>query len=170
MLLKKNFLLLVGPLTKLFRAYLAISYVPINWRTSRVAFITKCGKVGHSVAKNYRLITLVSVLLKTLEKVVNSKMDEDLTAFSLVISQHAYQRGKSSETALQGVVSYFEAGVIMATLIDVGAFNNTLYDASDSSARDNEINGIIRMWLEEYLKHRHIVLKHGFSKLSVKVK
>ena len=74
---------MVGLLTKLFRACLAIGYVPISWRTSRVALIPKSGKVGH--AKDYRPITLMSFLLKTLEKVVNRKMDEELAAFPALI-------------------------------------------------------------------------------------
>ena len=33
----------------------------------------------------------------------------------------------------------------------------------------NGINGTIRIWLGEYLKHRYVVLEHGFLKLSGKV-
>ena len=54
------------------------------------------------LAKDYRPITLMSFLLKALEKVVNRKMDEELTAFSLLITQHTYQRGNSTEMALHG--------------------------------------------------------------------
>ena len=109
--------------------------------------------------KDYRPITLMS---KTLEKVVNRKMDEVLAAFPLSVSQHAYQRGKSAETALHGVV--------MATLIDiVGAFSNSPHVAIDNGARDHGINGTIRLWLGEYLKHRYVVSEHGFLKISGKV-
>ena len=84
---------MVGHLTKLFRVCLVISYLLISWRTSRVASILKGGKVGHSVAKDYRPIILMSFILKTLEKLVNRKRDEDLAAFPLAISQHAYRNG-----------------------------------------------------------------------------
>ena len=98
-----------------------------------------------------------------------------MAAFPLAVSQNAYQREKSTETALHEVFSYIEAGMVtygavMATLIDIlGAFNNTPHDAIDNGARDHGINGTIRLWLGEYLKHRYVVSEHGFSNLSGKV-
>ena len=62
-LLQKGFDVLEMPLTKIFRACIALGYVPVAWRMSRVAFIPKGGRVGHSVPKDYRPITLLSFMV-----------------------------------------------------------------------------------------------------------
>ena len=52
-LLQKGLGLLLEPLTKIFRACLAIGFVPGAWKTAKVVFIPKVGRVGHSTPKDY---------------------------------------------------------------------------------------------------------------------
>ena len=46
---------LVGPLTKIFRASIALRYVPMVWKTTEVVFIPNSGKNGHIYAKGLDL-------------------------------------------------------------------------------------------------------------------
>ena len=99
------------PLTKVFRACIALGYVPVTWRMSRVAFIPKGGRVGHSVPKDYRPVTLMSFMVKALERLVDRLMEEQLQENPLSDTQHAYRKGRSTDTALHRVVDFIETGM-----------------------------------------------------------
>ena len=64
-LLKKGLEDLRRPLTKLFRASINQA-----WKSSRVAFLAKPGRVGYTAAKGFRPISLTSFILTVLEKLV----------------------------------------------------------------------------------------------------
>jgi hypothetical protein len=51
---------------------LALSYTPSAWKLARVVFIPKAGRTSYSSAKDFRLISLTSFLLKTLEKLIDA--------------------------------------------------------------------------------------------------
>jgi hypothetical protein len=75
----------------------------------RVIFIPKPGRTLYELAKSFRPISQTSFLLKTMEKLVDQSIRMGpLKRFPLVRSQHAYQRGGSSETALHDLVSRIE--------------------------------------------------------------
>jgi hypothetical protein len=46
-------------------------FIPTVWREVNVIFIPKPGKLDYTEAKAYRLISLSSFLLKTMEKLVD---------------------------------------------------------------------------------------------------
>ena len=96
-------------LCSIFRVFLALGFIPTAWRNARVTFIPKPGKPSYTEAKAYRPICLSSILLKTLERLVDRHiMDDVLGRNALHINQHAYQSGKSTDTALNSVVSTIE--------------------------------------------------------------
>jgi hypothetical protein len=70
-LLQEGLKYLVGPLTKIFGASIALRYVPQAWKITKVVFITKPGNNGHICAKDFRPNSLTSFLLKTLERLVD---------------------------------------------------------------------------------------------------
>ncbi|XP_043661532.1 uncharacterized protein LOC122625503 [Drosophila teissieri] len=61
----------------IFTARLSTGYIPIQWRTSRIVFLPKGGKCSHMSPKDYRLISLTSFLLKTLEKLLDIYIRND---------------------------------------------------------------------------------------------
>ena len=74
-----------------------------------MTFIPKPGKPSYTEAKAYRPICLSSFLLKTLERLVDRHIRDDLLGKNpLHINQHAYQSGKSTDTALNSVISTIE--------------------------------------------------------------
>lgn len=174
-LLQKGLEALEVPLTKIFRTCIAQGYVPVKWRVSRVAFIPKGGRVGHSVPKDYRPISLMSFLVKTLERLVDRLMEEQLQKSPLSDAQHAYRKGRSTDTALHRVVKCIETGMrgrgaVMAVFIDiVGAFNCTPYHAIAEGARRHGISESIIRWLKMLLTKRLVLSEQDFGKITGQV-
>jgi hypothetical protein len=74
-----------------------------------VTFIPKPRKSDYTKAKAYCPISLSSFLLKTMEKIVDRHIrDGVLRSQPLHQNQHAYQIGKSTETALHSVLTHVE--------------------------------------------------------------
>jgi hypothetical protein len=67
-------------------------YIPIAWRQVKVTFIPKPGKANYTEAKAYCPISLSSFLLKTMEKLVDRHIrDEIMRLRPLHRYQFAYQ-------------------------------------------------------------------------------
>jgi len=72
-------------------------------------FIPKPGRNSYSGPRDYRPISLTLFLLKTMERLVDRYLrDEVLALVPLHPNQHAYQAGKSVETALHQLVVWVE--------------------------------------------------------------
>jgi hypothetical protein len=100
---------LVPHLCRIFRACMAYGFIPMAWRQVKVTFILKPGKHDDIEAKAYCPISLSSFRLQTMEKLVDRYIrDGALRICPLHRNQHAYQRGKSTETALHNVVTHAE--------------------------------------------------------------
>jgi hypothetical protein len=92
---------LIPYLVKIFHACLAAGYVPATQRHVKVVFIPKPGKNSYGRPKDFRPISLTSFLLKTMERLVDRFLrDEILATKPLHPNQQAYQAGMSVETAL----------------------------------------------------------------------
>jgi hypothetical protein len=75
------------------------------WCLVKVVFIPKPGMDTYCGPKDYRPISLTSFLLKTMDRLVDRFIrDEALIASPLHPNQHAYQAGKSTETALHQLI------------------------------------------------------------------
>nr|CAH7737654.1 unnamed protein product [Callosobruchus chinensis] len=65
-------------LMRLFRLSLATGVIPSPWEISRVVFIPKPGKPSYDVAKAYRPISLMTCLLRTMEKKLGIDVENPL--------------------------------------------------------------------------------------------
>jgi hypothetical protein len=102
-ILQQGFELLVGKLL-LLGASLALGYIPMSWRHTRVVFIPKPGK-PLTLAKSLWPISLTSFILKTLEKLLDRHIRGGvLFGKPLHQNQCAYRAGMSMETPLFQVV------------------------------------------------------------------
>jgi hypothetical protein len=99
-MLQQGFELLGGKLLMLLRATLPLGYIPMSWRHVRVVFIPKPGK-SLSQAKSLRPISLMSFVLKILEKLLYRHIrDGVLVQKPLHQNQFGYRAGMSMETAV----------------------------------------------------------------------
>jgi len=99
-MLQQGFEQLAGDLFLVLRVSMALGYIPISWRHIRVVFIPKPGK-KLSQAKYLSPISLMSFMLKTLEKILAGHIkDVAMVEISRHQNQFAYRAGMSTETAL----------------------------------------------------------------------
>ena len=95
-----------------------------------MVFIPKAGKALHVTLKDFRPISLTSFLLKTFERLLEVYMKRTISSRLLSDSQHAYRKGKLTETALHSIVSCIERSfqrqyfTLIAFLDIEEAFNN----------------------------------------------
>ena len=155
--------LLIPILCKLFKASLAMGRVPEAWRQVRVVFIPKPNKPSYAEAKSFRPISLSSFILKTMEKVLDRHMRSTaLFQQPLHPFQHAYQQGKSCETAVHQLVHRIEEAlekkeVILGAFLDIeGAFDNTTFTSMVSAAKRQGVENTICRWLEHMLRGREV--------------
>jgi len=86
-----------GSLVLIYRASIALGYILRIWRSSRVTFIPKPGKLNYAVAKAFRPTSLT--LLKGLEKLVDRYLHGGPPS-ATIHPHHAFQAGKSTKSAL----------------------------------------------------------------------
>ena len=129
-MLQKGREVVIPYLVRIFHACLVTGNVPATWQQVRVVFIPKPGRNSYSGP-----ISLTSFLLKTMERLVDRYLrDEALALVPLHPNQHAYQAGKSVETALHQLAVWAEMALdqqetALGVFLDTeGAFNNTCYD------------------------------------------
>lgn len=150
-------------LQKFFKLSLQFSYIPITWRGTLVKFIPKAGKPRYDSPKAFRPISLMSFILKTLEKLIDFNIrNKVLPTFPLHKFQHAYQPGKGTDTALHSLVSEVEKNILsqgmsLAVFIDIeGAFDNTSFETITKAAKDKGVNKWTLEWINKMLKNRLI--------------
>jgi hypothetical protein len=89
---------------------MAYGFIPAVWRKVKVTVIPKSGELDYTQANAYRPENLSPFLLKTMEKLVDIHIWEGALKMSpLHRNQHTYQISKSTETALQSVVTRSES-------------------------------------------------------------
>jgi hypothetical protein len=152
-----------------------MGYVPMAWRQVKVVFIPKPGRDTYCRPKDYRPISLISFLLKTMERLVDTFIsDETLTLSPLHPNQHAYQAGKSIETALHCLVVRIEKVIdqkqtALGVFLDIeGAFNNTSYDSICAALARHGVSRTIIRWIQATLEGRWATATlGGFSRSKV---
>ncbi|CAH8603599.1 unnamed protein product [Dicrocoelium dendriticum] len=90
---------LSGPLTIVFRKSLASCALPSEWKEAVICPIFKHGDRG--LPANYRPVSLTSVVVKLLEKLVRDSLESHLNIFNLLSNvQHGFRKGFSCLTNL----------------------------------------------------------------------
>lgn len=71
-------------------------------------FAKKAGKSSHVNFKDFRPISNSSLLLKTLERLMDLYIRGPVLRDMLLRAQHAYNKGRSVDVALHAVLSWLE--------------------------------------------------------------
>jgi hypothetical protein len=175
-LLQQGQEILIPYLIRIFRACLATGYVPSMRRQVKVVFIPKTGRNSHCGPRDFRPICLTSFMLKTLERLVDRHLRDKVLALKpLYPNQHAYQAGKSMETALHQLVVRVEKAldqqeVVLGVFLDIeGAFNNTSYDSMCVALSRHGAEHTIVRWVRAALEGRRATASLGGYSRSVAV-
>lgn len=173
-LLKQGMSKLATPLCALLRASLALGYVPIGWRKVKVVFIPKPGRDTYAQAKSFRPISLTSFLLKTLEKLIDRHIRDDVLSIKpLHRNQYAYQAGKSCELAIHELTHRIERALdsretAIGTFLDIeGAFDNTSFDSISRAVKRRGVGQSIVRWIDSALRTRNIQTMLGSTSEEV---
>jgi hypothetical protein len=141
---------------------MAYGFIPTGWRQVKVTRIPKPGKLDYTEAKAYRPISLSCFLLKMMEKLVDRHIrDGALKEYPLHRNQHAYQTGKSTETALHNVVTRIKnvikhKDLALGAFLDIdGAFDITSYDTIKQAAKRHGNEPAICRWMCHARKQEH---------------
>lgn len=160
-LLQQGKSLILPVMVKIFKASFAWGYIPTAWTRVKVRFIPKAGDRDRSQPKSYRPISLTSFLLKTMEKVINLYIGESyLKIKPLHVKQHAYQKGKSTESALLELTDRLgkaleDKEIALCVFLDIeGAFDNTSTDIILRCMRERNIDSTTLNWIEAMLLNR----------------
>jgi hypothetical protein len=99
--------------------------------------------------------------LKTMERLVDLHIKEGpLKDYPLNPMQHAYLKGKSTETALHDLVYKIEGRWLRKNLpwaLNVeGAFYNTSFESMDDAARDHGVFSTINRLIDFMLRSRNV--------------
>jgi hypothetical protein len=148
-------------LIKIFRACLAMGYVPAIWRQVKVEFMPKPGKNSYTGPRDFRPTSLTSFLLKMLERLVDRYIrDGALVIKPLHPNQHAYQAGKSVETAFHQLVVRVEKALdqqelaLGAFLDTEGGYKYTSFDSMCTALCGRGDDSTIVQWIRATLEGR----------------
>ncbi len=160
-------------LTEIYKASYLLQYLPKVWRKARVIFIPKEGKKDYSMPRSFRPITLSSFLVKGMERVLLWELNATTLAINpLSRHQHAFRRGKSTETALSNMVEYIEKALVkrkfaLGVFLDIqGAFDNVQPESIIQGMITKGINSNLIKWYHHYLLNRVIAMDHKGIKMS----
>lgn len=168
--------IIVPQLQKILKASARLGYIPKVWRETKVIFIPKVGKDDYSLAGSYRPISLMSFMLKTFEKIIDQRIrNYNLISKPLDPSQHAYQPGKGTDSALHDVCSFLEKTIVdtkeisLATFIDFeGAFDKTNTEVMLKSLENHDVDKWIIQGVSAMLKNRDIKAMNDSSEKRFK--
>jgi ribonuclease HI len=174
-LLQRGKEILLPHLSKLFKASLTLSYIPESWSKVNVCFIPKPGKPSYLNPKAYRPISLMSFVLKTLEKLIEKHIRETiLETRPLHANQFAYQVGKSTDLALHCLVSKMEKTIhnkeyALEAFLDIeGAFDNTSFGVIERSLENFNLNPLLIRWIQNMLDGRRVRAETSGESIEVK--
>lgn len=173
-LLQKGEEIIVPHLIRIFRAILAFRYIPNKWKEVKVVFIPKTGKKMGCDPKSYRPISLTSFILKTMEKLIDLHVRQGILKNKpLHKNQHAYQKGKSTVTALNDLTLQVERVLLdkeiaLCAFIDIeGAFDNTTFISIENAMIDRGFKPSVASWITRMLSSRIIWATLGGQEVRV---
>lgn len=155
---------IIESLHVIFTACLTLGFIPSKWRNVKVTFIPKPGRNDYEEAKNHRGISLSSFLLKTLERLVDRYIKEVvLIRKPLHLNQHAYQRGKSTMSAIHKLSKHIESALhcnehVLAVFADIeGAFDKASFESFADAAKSHDMEPFIIEWILCMLQKRTLI-------------
>ena len=155
-----------------FRASITLGYIPKCWQQARGVFTPKPGKDSYTKAKSFRLITLTSFLLKTLERLVLWYLQgKEQIETKLHPKQFGFRRGCSTEAALHQLVSKIEKSIVngnfaLGIFLDIeGAFDNVSFASIEEATSNKGISVGVSRWISHMLRNRTLEVELGSARI-----
>lgn len=156
-------------LIELFRASVALSYIPTVWKTSKVCFLKKPGKPG-DCAKDFRPLTLSSVVYKTLEKLIIYHWETKFNMTNNIhCNQHGFRPKYSTESAISQLLDLYEKAIedkeiAVSVFVDFSsAFDRVQPDSLHQAFIIKEMDDETVKWFIENVKSRIVQVEYGVA-------
>ena len=157
----------------IFCASMELEYVPQIWRETKAIFIPKTGKEDYAHARSWRPISLMSFMFKTLERLILWQLEDTVFKTNgMHKDQHAFRKGRSTESALSDTVDYLESevlrrGLAIGVFLDIeGAFDNLLPTGVVKSLEKRQVPEKLVQWFHRYLLTRDVRVEHKGVEIS----
>jgi hypothetical protein len=167
-ILKSGGSTLASFLLDLFSCSLHSGQIPSAWKKAVVTPIHKDGP--KNLVSNYRPISVTSCCSRILERIIRNQLADFLSYNDLIgNSQHGFQRGKSTDTALLHFYDYVTQAndngqIVDAVFFDFAkAFDKVPHDVLINRIFAHQITGKALTWLTDFLTNRLQIVKIGYS-------
>ena len=170
--LKECAFVLCRPLSSLFSLSLDIGVVPSEWKCANVVAIHKCG--SKSDPNNYRPISLLSIVSKIMESLVNDYLQKHLFGLRLITNHQYGFRPKHSSLDLltrvtQSWSNAIDKGQEVSTIaLDISrAFDRVWHKGLLSKLMSYGIGGQLYRWIKNFLSDRSFRVVHNGQESNV---
>ena len=152
---------LAAPVARLFSFFMRQGVMPRSWKLANVTPVYK--KKSKSDPSNYRPISLLSILSKIMESVINTQLVNYLEAQAIFSQNQFGFRAKLGTSDLLAALHYEwittlnAGGCVRILAVDIaGAFDKVSHRGLLHKAEAYGISGPILAWLRDYLSDRRI--------------
>ncbi|VDI25109.1 Hypothetical predicted protein, partial [Mytilus galloprovincialis] len=161
---------LISTLLHIFNKSIEEGRIPIQWKRANVKFLKKAGKSNYNHPSSYRPISLTSVLGKTMERIITTRVECYVESENILdIEQEGFRHFRSTTNALlnltQSILDGFNLdNFTLAVLIDFEkAYDSVWREGLLVKLHQYGIKGKIWKWIQAFLNERYsrcIVNKH----------
>ena len=151
--------ILCTPLTKLFNKSLSLGKLPSEWKEGRISAIFKKG--SRKIAGNYRPISLMSIVCKTMEHCVRNHIVNHMMINNLFSNQqYGFIRGRSTVLQMLNVMDVWTKAMDKGDSIDTvyldftKAFDKVPHNRLMSKLNSIGINTETLNWIKAFLSDR----------------
>lgn len=154
-------------LQEIYKFSMKTGYIPKKMLQIKVIFLPKPGKASYKEASSYRSISLMSFLLKTMERLIAEHMKPIID--NLHMSQYAYRKNRSTVQAIHDLVSAIEeqlrkkqsktsTPVAWSGFCDIqGAFDRISFEVIKQALEKKNLENCIINWIMNVLKYRVVI-------------
>lgn len=158
----------------IYNACLRLGYFPRQWKVAHILLFQKPGKDKRSLS-SYRPISLLSVLSKLLEKVINNRLVNKIEENNIIPSiQYGFRRNHSTIHQLQRITEIIERGYdrklyTTVALLDVQqAFDKVWLEGLKYKITKCDIPEYLKSIIFSFLKDRSFAVRINNSLSSTK--
>ena len=144
-------------LAKVFTSSMQLGYIPTAWKIATLRMLLKPDKLPSLIA-SYRPISLISPIMKLLERVIEQKLRSHLENMGFLNkNQSGFRRATSTDDHLfrlsQFIMESFNRGEhAVAAFLDVGkAFDNVWHNGLRYKIFQLDLPTIMTRWLSHFL-------------------
>lgn len=151
-------------LAELYQTCLRCCYWPQRWKLGLTCLFPKPNK-DHSLPKSYRPLTMLSAVGKTLERIYNEDLTEELEETGIIPdSQAGFRPGRSTQDQLfrliqDATTSVTNGSITMATLFDIEKAYDKIWKQGLALKLRGKLRETTIAMILDYLSDRSIRLK-----------